>query len=61
MPKETRYCTIGDCNDKHYAKGYCRKHYKKFIELPKRAANSSRTQKKNLIQERLEFMKSSHI
>lgn len=25
--RETRRCSVGECRHKHYAKGYCKKHY----------------------------------
>ena len=34
--KEKRYCSINQCNEIHFGKGYCRKHYREFVLKGKR-------------------------
>lgn len=34
--RNKKLCSIMDCTAKHFGKGYCKKHYSRFIELPKR-------------------------
>jgi len=35
IKKPLRICSVEGCEEKHYAKGYCRKHYRKIFEYPK--------------------------
>ena len=37
-----KYCSLNECNKKHFGKGYCRSHYSYFIE------NKKPTTKKNI-------------
>jgi len=40
MTRVTRLCTIGDCSNKHEAKGYCSKHYqRRLFGIPMDYAN----------------------
>jgi hypothetical protein len=34
--KSSRVCDVDGCNYRHYGKGYCRKHYRKFIDYTRR-------------------------
>lgn len=49
----TRTCSIGDCDNKHYAKGYCKKHYKSFIENPKKKQLTKSDIKREIIRMKL--------
>jgi hypothetical protein len=31
------WCSVEDCPRRHYGRGYCRKHWLAFIEIPRRA------------------------
>lgn len=30
--KKVRFCTVQDCQNQHHAKGYCEKHYRRFLK-----------------------------
>jgi hypothetical protein len=41
MSEDSKTCLVDGCGNKVKARGYCSNHYKKFIELPKKKAEST--------------------
>ena len=41
MSEDSKTCSIEGCGNKTKARGYCSNHYKRFVELPKKKAEST--------------------